>query len=131
MARRKRDYYVVLGLAKDASESEIKRYQAVKQATALIPINASVAAGEFMNPHVSARLDAYVFRYEVGPVDYIFFSRNEFNSDLRRTLNDKFQKERYGLVAYTGDEFYLFKRNFTSPSTTGALQRLGLNPQSH
>jgi uncharacterized membrane protein len=113
------------------SDSELKRYQAVKQATALIPKNASVAAGEYMNPHVSARLDAYVFRYEVGPVDYIFFSRNELSSDLRRTLNDKFQKERYGLVAYTGDEFYLFKHNFDSPSTASALARLGLTARTH
>jgi hypothetical protein len=84
-----------------------------------------------MNPHISARKDAYVFRYDVGPVDYIFISRNEMSSDLRRTLNDKFQKERYGLVAYTGDEFYLFKRNLSSPTTASALQRLGLNPSSH
>jgi uncharacterized membrane protein len=108
------------------SDAELKRYQAMMQAIALIPKDASVAAGEYMNPHVSARLDAYVFRYEVGAVDYIFISRNELSSDLRRTLNEKFQKERYGLVAYTGDEFYLFKHNFDSPNTASALQRLGL-----
>jgi len=108
------------------SDAELKRYQAMMQEVAMIPKDASVAAGEYMNPHISARKDAYVFRYEVGPVDYIFFSRNELSGDLRRTLNDKFQKERYGLVAYTGDEFYLFKRNLSSPTTAGALQRLGL-----
>ncbi|HEY5373522.1 MAG TPA: DUF2079 domain-containing protein [Polyangiaceae bacterium] len=108
------------------SDAELKRYQAMMQEVAMIPKDASVAAGEYMNPHISARKDAYVFRYDVGPVDYIFISRNEMSSDLRRTLNDKFQKERYGLVAYTGDEFYLFKRNLSSPATAGALQRLGL-----
>ncbi|HEX3855054.1 MAG TPA: DUF2079 domain-containing protein [Polyangiaceae bacterium] len=113
------------------SDAELKRYQAMMKAIALIPKEASVAAGEYMNPHISARKEAYVFRYDVGPVDYIFISRNEMSSDLRRTLNDKFQKERYGLVAYTGDEFYLFKRNLSSPTTASALQRLGLNPSSH
>ena len=113
------------------SEAEQKRYQAMMQAIAKIPRNASVAAGEYMNPHISTRLDAYVFRYDVGPVDYIFFSRNELSSDLRRTLDAKFLKEGYGLVAYTGDEFYLFKRGLDSPETAAALQRLGLTHHKH
>jgi uncharacterized membrane protein len=113
------------------SDSELKRYQALMQGVALIPKEASVAAGEFLNPHISARKDAYVFRYDVGPVDYIFFSKLELSSDLRRTLNDKFQKETYGLVAYTGEEFYLFKRNLKSPTTVSALQRLGLTVPQH
>ncbi len=45
------------------SDAELKRYQAMMQAIALIPKDASVAAGEYMNPHISARKDAYVFRW--------------------------------------------------------------------
>jgi uncharacterized membrane protein len=113
------------------SDAELKRYQALMQAIAPIPKEASVAAGEYLNPHISARKDAYVFRYDVGPVDYLLFSRLELNSDLRRTLNDKFQKDTYGLAAYTGDEFYLFKRHLDSPNTAAALQRLGLTARQH
>lgn len=109
------------------SPAEQARWQALKSIVAKIPREASVAASEYMNPHVSARLDAYVFRYDVGPVDYIFFSRNELTGDLRRQLNEKFTKYQYGLVDYTGDEFYLFKRGLDSPATTAALQRLGLS----
>ena len=108
------------------SESEQKRYAAVREAVQKIPREASVAAGEYMNPHISARNDAYVFRYDVGPVDYIFFSKLELNGEMRRMVNEKFQKYRYGLVAFTGDEFYVFKRDFESPETAAALTRLGL-----
>ena len=84
-----------------------------------------------MNPHISARNDAYVFRYDVGPVDYIFFSKLELNGEMRRMINEKFQKYPYGLVAFTGDEFYLFKRDFESANTSAALSRLGLSPHKH
>ncbi len=113
------------------SDAEQKRWLAVKAAVAHIPQGASVAAGEYMNPHISARLDAYVFRYDVGAVDYIFFSRNELTSDLRRQLNEKFAKYQYGLVDYTGDEFYLFKRGIDTPETPAALQRLGMTHHKH
>jgi uncharacterized membrane protein len=113
------------------SESEQKRYHALREAVQKIPQEASVAAGEYMNPHISARKDAYVFRYDVGPVDYIFFSKLELNGDMRRAINDKFQKDTYGLVAYTGDEFYVFKRGLDSPDTAAAVTRLGLNHHKH
>jgi hypothetical protein len=115
----------------DMSESEHKRYLALREIVAKIPPEASVAAGEYMNPHISARKDAYVFRYDVGPVDYIFVSKYEVNSDLRKTLNDKFQKESYGLAAFSGDEFYLFKRGLESSETPAAFQRLGLTQHKH
>jgi uncharacterized membrane protein len=108
------------------SESEKQRYAALRAAVKQIPTEASVAAGEYLNPHISARNDAYVFRYDVGPVDYIFFSKLELNGDMRRLVNDKFHKYPYGLVTYTGDEFYLFKRDFQSPETAAAVTRLGL-----
>jgi uncharacterized membrane protein len=109
------------------SDAEAKRYQALQEIIAKIPKDASVAAGEYMNPHISARTDAYVFRYDVGPVDYIFFSKYELNGDLRKTLNDKFQKETYGFVAHTGDEFWLFKRGLESPQTAKMMLQLGLH----
>lgn len=113
------------------SDSEQKRFAAVREAVTKIPREASVAAGEYMNPHISARNDAYVFRYDVGPVDYIFFSKLELNGEMRRMINEKFQKYPYGLVAFTGDEFYLFKRDFESANTSAALSRLGLSPHKH
>ena len=109
------------------SDAEAKRYRALQQIIAKIPKDASVAASEYMYPHVSARKDTYVFRYDVGPVDYIFFSKLELTSDLRKTLNDKFQKETYGFVAHTGDEFWLFKRGLESPQTAKMMGQLGLH----
>lgn len=113
------------------SPEEHKRYEALQRILKKIPQEASVAAGEYMNPHISARLTAYVFRYDVGPVDYVFFSRNELSGDVRRSLTDRFSKDSYGLVDYTGDEFYLFKRNFASGQTAAALQRIGITPRPH
>jgi uncharacterized membrane protein len=113
------------------SDSEAKRYQALQEIIAKIPRDASVAAGEYMNPHISARKDAYVFRYDVGPVDYIFFSKNELDANFRKMLTDKLQKEPYGFVAHTGDEFWLFKRGLESPETAKMLQQLGMHHHPH
>jgi hypothetical protein len=98
----------------------------MKRVVAHIPPDASVASTEYMSPHVSTRLQAYVFRYDVGPVDYIFLSDNEMSSDLRRTLTDKFRKYGYGLVAKGNKEFFLFKRNFKSAETEAACRHLGI-----
>ncbi len=111
----------------DMSDPARARYADMLSVVSKIPGDASVAATEYMSPHVSARKEAYVFRYDVGPVDYIFISDNEVVPDLRRALTDKFKKETYGLYAKGKDEFYLFKRNYESPDTAAAYAHLGIH----
>jgi hypothetical protein len=111
----------------EMDETARKRYASLMQVVSRIPQNASVAATEYMNPHVSTRREAYVFRYNVGPVDYIFLSESEMTSDLRRTLSEKFSKEKYGLVAKADKEFFLFKRGFQAPETAAACRQLGIH----
>jgi hypothetical protein len=111
----------------EMSDTARKRYAELRRVVSHIPPDASVASTEYMSPHVSTRLQAYVFRYDVGPVDYIFISDNEMSGDLRRALTDKFRKYRYGLVAKGEREFYLFKRGFVSSGTAAAYQHLGIH----
>ena len=107
------------------------RYEDMRRVVAHIPADASVAATEFMSPHVSTRQFAYIFRNDVGPVEYIFISDNEVSADLRTRLNAKFAKETYGLVAKGKDEFFLFKRGYESPETSAAYRHLGLHVTPH
>jgi uncharacterized membrane protein len=102
------------------------RYDDLRRVVAKIPREASVASTEYMNPHVSTRLQSYVFRYDVGSVDYIFLSDYEVTGDLRKTLSEKFRKEPYGLVAKGEREFFLFKRGYESPDTAAAYAHLGI-----
>jgi uncharacterized membrane protein len=111
----------------ELDETARKRYASLMQVVSHIPQTASVAATEYMNPHVSTRREAYVFRYNVGPVDYIFLSESEMTGDLRRTLSEKFSKEKYGLVAKADKEFFLFKRGFQAPETAAACRQLGIH----
>jgi len=110
----------------EMSDTARKRYEDLRRVVSHIPPNASVASTEYMSPHVSARLQSYVFRYDVGPVDYILLSDAEMSFDLRRALTDKFRKYGYGLVAKGQKEFYLYKRGFVSPETAAANQHLGI-----
>ncbi|MEO8906402.1 MAG: DUF2079 domain-containing protein, partial [Polyangiaceae bacterium] len=102
------------------------RYADMKSVANKIPATASVAATETLNPQISARKEAYVFRYDVGPVDFIFLSDGELSGDLRNGLGDKFSKEKYGLFAKGKREFFLFKRDYDSPATEDALRHLGI-----
>jgi uncharacterized membrane protein len=111
----------------EMSEPARKRYLDMRRVVAKIPPDASVAATEYMSPHVSTRQVSYVFRYEVGPVDYIFVSDNEVTADLRRILSEKFRKETYGLRAKGDSEFFLFQRGYESPETTAAYRHLGIH----
>ncbi|HYQ45239.1 MAG TPA: DUF2079 domain-containing protein [Polyangiaceae bacterium] len=110
----------------EMTETARKRYEDLRRVVSHIPADASVACTEYMSPHVSTRLQSYVFRYDVGPVDYILLSDNEMSFDLRRSLADKFRKYGYGLVAKGQKEFYLYKRGFVSPETAAANQHLGI-----
>ncbi len=104
-----------------------KRYADMLSVVGKIPREASVVSTETLNPHISARKEAYVFRYDVGPVDFVFLSDGEVSGDLRNTLRDKFSREKYGLFAKGEREFFLFKRGYESPETEAALQHLGIH----
>ena len=118
----------------EMSDEARLRYADMLSVAKKIPVEASVASTEYLNPHVSARKESYVFRYDVGPVDYVFLSDSELGGDVRSTLSAKFSKEPYGLYAQGKHEFFLFKRGFVSPETAGALRHLGIHvkaPPAH
>jgi uncharacterized membrane protein len=108
-----------------------ERYANVRKLTDQIPRTASVAATEYMNPHISARLDAFVLRWDCGDVDYVFVSNREMGETARKSLNVMFKRKSYGLLGKTGNEFYLFKRGYQSAETTAALATLGLDVPAH
>ena len=110
----------------ELSDSARERYRDMRSVADKIPREASVVATETLNPHISARKEAYVFRYDYGPVDFIFLSDNEVHGDLRNSLREKFKKTPYGLFAKGKREFYLFKRGYESPGTAEALRHLGI-----
>jgi uncharacterized membrane protein len=102
-----------------------KRYAELRSVTSLIPTSASVAATEFMVPHVSTRKEAYVTRQDFGEVDYIFVSTLELHGAARNLVSQRVKQTPYGLLKNAG-EFYLLKRDHYSPETQSALRRLGL-----
>src|SRR5690606_19048784 len=104
-----------------------ERYRQLMSLVDRIPREASVAATEYLNPHISARKYAYAFRYDFGPVDYILVTSKEMSSENRRLLADAVRSHNYGLVARAG-EFYLFRRNLESEGTRETLQQLGVHP---
>jgi len=110
----------------EMSDASRERYQDLRSVVDKIPVEASVVATESLNPHISARKAAYVFRYDTGPVDFVLLSDNEMNSDLRNGLREKFRKTPYGLFAKGKREFYLLKRGHESSGTAEALRHLGI-----
>jgi uncharacterized membrane protein len=106
-----------------------ERYSRLMSLVTRIPREASVAATEALNPHISARAEAYTFRGDFGPVDYILLTTYEITSDARKLLNDAFSKNAYGLVAKAG-EFYLFKKGHQGTGTDSAIRELGLKSRS-
>ncbi len=105
-----------------------QRYQQLRSLIRRIPQSASVASTEAVSPHVSSRLDAHVFRYDFGPVDYMLFSRNELSGDSRKVLAEQLGKVSYRLVQRAG-EFYLLQRGVGDAATSAAMRELGL-PES-
>jgi len=103
-----------------------KRYADLLSVTRLIPRTASVAATEYMVPHVSTRKDIYTFRQDLSDVDYIMVSSHELTGENRRRLEKRVQKTRYGLVRNAG-EFYLFKKGDHSKDTAAAFRRLRIH----
>jgi uncharacterized membrane protein len=101
-----------------------KRYEALMQLVRRIPREASVAATEYLNPHVSARVEAYTFRYDMPVVDYILVSKLEVSGETSRLLTSLLKKAEYGLVGAGFQEFYLFKKGAPAGDMAGALSHL-------
>lgn len=99
------------------------QYAALKELTAMIPRDASVAATEHEVPHVSTRLVSYPMRFPLTPVDYILLGRSHL--DNREVAAAALADPAYGLLAQRRDEFYLFKRGHQSPQTAAAKAQLG------
>ncbi len=104
-----------------------KQYQELMDLVGLIPREASVAATEALNPHISTRLDAYTMRYDFGPVDYLLIARREVSGEPRNVLSAQLKRVPYRLVRRAGD-FFLFKKGRPNAATEAALRELGLSP---
>lgn len=114
----------------EMNREAVERYEGLMSLIKMIPQSASVAATEAVNPHISARLDAYAFRYDFGPVDYMLFSSREIAGDSRNVLIEQLTKVPYRLVKKVG-EFYLFRRGSGNGATDAALRELGLPASLH
>jgi uncharacterized membrane protein len=108
------------------TEAERNRYRDLREIIAMIPPEASVAATDPENPHISNRLTAYAFRTGADDADYLLIRRFG-RGDTRRKAQAAIDQNPYGLLAKVGD-FYLFKKGHESLETTMALKRLGLKP---
>lgn len=102
-----------------------RQYQDLMRLVGMIPREASVAASETLNPHISARLDAYTMRYDFGPVDYMLINRREVSGEPRNVLVEQFKRVPYRLLQRAGD-FFLFRRATPNSATDAALRDLGL-----
>ncbi|MCU0656290.1 MAG: DUF2079 domain-containing protein [Polyangiaceae bacterium] len=110
------------------TDAEKRRYQELRRLGAMVPREASLAATERESPHVAARLDAYALRDHHGEADYLLINKQQLSfGNTRRTIQDAFKVANYGLLA-SGDVFYLFKKNHSSPETEGARAALGITP---
>jgi uncharacterized membrane protein len=107
-------------------EQERQRYRDLLEVIAVIPKNASVAAGELEIAHVSSRLDAYTLKVTAGNADYLLLSRNHLDEEARRHVREAFGDNDYGLLKNKA-EFYLFKKGYSSGLTQAALSTLGLH----
>jgi hypothetical protein len=108
------------------TEAERARYRDLREVIAMIPPEASVAATDPENPHISNRVTAYPFQRGSGDAEYLLIrklTRTSSRKNAQRTIDEN----PYGLLAQVG-EFYLFKRGHESPETTDALKKLRLRP---
>jgi uncharacterized membrane protein len=108
------------------TEAERSRYRDLQEVIAMIPPEASVAATDSENPHISNRVTAYPFRTGSGEAEYLLI-RTLRRQNSRKNAQQTINEHPYGLLAQVG-EFYLFKRGHESPDTAGALKKLRLKP---
>jgi uncharacterized membrane protein len=113
----------------EVNEAQKRRYLDLMSLVERIPRRASVAATEYMIPHISARKNAYTFRYDFGRVDYILISSRELHGNVRKRLEEVFKRDRWGLAGASGGEFYLFERDGDTKGMDAALRRLAINPR--
>jgi uncharacterized membrane protein len=110
----------------DMTADERARYRALRQLVDKIPRDASVAATEYMSPHVSTRRESYVPRQPLGKPDYILVSNKEVHGDPLRRLAEVFRQFPYVLVGTTSNEFYLFRLGQPNDLTNSALRGMRL-----
>lgn len=108
------------------SKKDEARYEALRELAATIPEDASVAATEELNPHVSNRLRVYAFHYDFGIVDYFLVHKGGMDRETRRAMRDALKQADYQLVRQIPGDIYLFKRGKRTPETNTALKRLGV-----
>ena len=100
------------------------RYARLMRLANRIPRDASVAATDYVAPHVSARPEVRSFRHELGAVDYVLVSSLEVHGVNANKLREAAATQKLGLLERAG-EFYLFKRGHASAGTDAALRELG------
>ncbi|MDH3202278.1 MAG: DUF2079 domain-containing protein [Myxococcales bacterium] len=108
------------------TEAERARYRDLREVVAMIPPEASVAATDPENPHISNRVTAYPFRTGSGEAEYLLI-RKLTRANARKNAQQTIDEHPYGLLAQVG-EFYLFKRGHESTETADALKKLRLKP---
>jgi uncharacterized membrane protein len=108
------------------TEVERERYRDLREVIAKIPPEASVAATDPENPHISNRVTAYPFRMGSGDAEYLLI-RRFLRPNSRKNAQQTIDEHPYGLLAQVG-EFYLFKRGHESPETANAMKKLQLKP---
>lgn len=104
-----------------------QRYERLQSLVAKIPSTASVAATDYVAPHVSARRDVLSFRHEIGSAEYVLVSARETHGENLRRLSTAVERQRHGLVARAG-EFFLLRRGHVSPTSEAAFKELGIVP---
>lgn len=108
------------------TEVERERYRDLREVIAKIPPEASVAATDPENPHISNRVTAYPFRMGSGDAEYLLI-RRFLRPNARKNAQQTIDGHPYGLLEQVG-EFYLFKRGHESPETANAMKKLQLKP---
>jgi uncharacterized membrane protein len=116
----------VLRVDSSMNAETARRYERLTRVVGKIPPGASVAATDYMAPHISARKNAYSFRHDLGPTDYIFVSTREIHGENQRRLAKAVEKHRFGVLV-RNDEFVLWKRAHDSPATEAVVTELGLS----
>ncbi|HWO14744.1 MAG TPA: DUF2079 domain-containing protein, partial [Polyangiaceae bacterium] len=110
----------------EESEDDRKAYEGFRALAALIPPEASVAAGESEVPHVAARANVYTLKGAHGDADYLLVRKGGVDTSVLRAA---FERNKYGLVSqYEGRflRFFLFKRDLEAEGTAEAMAQLGI-----
>jgi hypothetical protein len=110
----------------DFTDAERQRYANLLEVIALIPPDATVAATEYVGPHVSSRPVLYSARY--GPHNAEWYLASSKELSLKRTkpkLKHELERGRYGVFKRVGD-FALMKRGYDTSGNEQLLRDWGL-----